>query len=150
MSLTLTSSAFNAGTAIPARYTCDDADVTPPLTIAGVPPGAKSLALIMDDPDAPAGTWDHWLLYNLPPDTAGLAEDLRALPQGARLGKNSWGRTAWGGPCPPRGSHRYFFRLYALDQNLSLPEGATKRQILAAIDGHVLAQAELMGTYTRR
>lgn len=150
--LSLTSPAFPAGGEIPRKYTCDGDDVSPPLEWGAPPPGTRSLALIMDDPDAPVGTWDHWLVYNLPADVRGLAEgvvvDSKTGAMG-RHGKNSWGNLGYGGPCPPGGQHRYFFRVYALDTMLDLATGANKAQLLAAMAGHVLAQGELMGTYRR-
>lgn len=150
--LSLTSPAFPAGGEIPRKYTCDGDDVSPPLEWGTPPPGTRSLALIMDDPDAPVGTWDHWLVYNLPADARGLPEGGVVDPKtGAmgRSGKNSWGNLGYGGPCPPSGQHRYFFRVYALDTMLDLAAGANKAQLLAAMAGHVLAQGELMGTYRR-
>jgi hypothetical protein len=116
------------------------------------PAGAASLALIVDDPDAPGGVWVHWVLYNIPAEARGLPEGVPAqdeLPDGSRHGVNSWGRRDYGGPCPPSGTHRYFFKLYALDTMLDLPAGATKEELLAAMQGHILGEAELMGTYTR-
>lgn len=150
--LALASPAFAAGGEIPRKYTCDGEDISPPLEWGAPPAGTRGLALIMDDPDAPAGTWDHWLLYNLPADARGLPEGVSpdaTRPDGGRHGKNSWGRLGYGGPCPPSGQHRYFFRLYALDIPLDLPAGANKAQLLAAMSGHILAQGELMGTYRR-
>ena len=151
--LTLTSAAFKAGEMIPRRYTADGMDVSPPLKWKNVPPGCKSLALIVDDPDAPAGTWVHWVLYNLPPSAAevpeGVAEQ-KSLVGGMKQGKNDFGRFGYGGPSPPPGkAHRYFFKLYALDTLLDLPPGVTKKQLLQAMEGRILAQAELMGTYQR-
>ena len=140
------------GEAIPARYTCDGEDVSPPLTWGEIPSGAKTLALIMDDPDAPVGTWDHWILYNIPVNLEGLPENYPAVgetPNGTRSGRNSWGRLGYGGPCPPSGTHRYFFRLYALDRKLDLAPGATSGQVRAAMSGSILAEAELYGTYRR-
>lgn len=148
MAFELTSPAFAAGQPIPTRYTCDGKDVSPPLRWSDPPPGTQSLALIMDDPDAPVGVWDHWLLFNLPPSIRDLPEKA-APPAGALDGKNSWGRTGYGGPCPPGGTHRYFFKLYALDTLLNLKAGAGKSELLKAMEGHILAQAELMGTYAR-
>ncbi|HRV07828.1 MAG TPA: YbhB/YbcL family Raf kinase inhibitor-like protein [Acidobacteriota bacterium] len=152
MSLYIKSSAFGHGEAIPARYTCDGEDVSPPLTWGEIPSGAKTLALIMDDPDAPVGTWDHWILYNIPVNLEGLPENYPAVgetPNGTRSGRNSWGRLGYGGPCPPSGTHRYFFRLYALDRKLDLAPGATSGQVRAAMSGSILAEAELYGTYRR-
>jgi Raf kinase inhibitor-like YbhB/YbcL family protein len=154
MTLTLTSSAFEAGGPIPPTYTCDGNDLSPPLAWFGLPPGTKSLALIVDDPDAPdpaapQRTWVHWVLYNIAPDAGGLEQGTRQLPKGSREGSNDWHRTGYGGPCPPIGRHRYFFKLYALDVVLSDLAKPNKGQLLHAIEGHVLAQAELVGTYHR-
>ncbi|TFG50031.1 MAG: YbhB/YbcL family Raf kinase inhibitor-like protein [Anaerolineales bacterium] len=144
--MSLTSPAFNNGEAIPTQYSCDGEDLSPDLDWFGIPQGTQSLALIMDDPDAPVGTWIHWVLYNIPADKPGLRTGIT----GAGLdGTNSWGSTGYGGPCPPGGTHRYFFKLYALDMMLDLNPGAKKQALLAALEGHILAQAELMGTYTR-
>ena len=144
----LTSSAFKHQAAIPQKYTCDGQDISPPLGWSNVPAGVQSFALIVDDPDAPVGVWDHWLLFNLPAETQALPEQA-AVPAGSQPGKNSWGKLNYGGPCPPGGTHRYFFKLYALDTTLSLKAGATKKQLLQAMQGHILAQAELIGTYSR-
>lgn len=152
MSFTLESSAFTAGALIPVKYTCDGDDISPPLSWSEPPAGTRSFALIMDDPDAPVGVWDHWLLYNIPAGVRGLPAGIPAVPEladGSRHGKNSWGRTDYGGPCPPSGEHRYFFKLYALDAPLDLASGANKQTLLQAMDGHVLAEAELMGVYER-
>lgn len=156
MTLELRSSAFPAEGAIPARFTCDADDLSPPLEWTGVPPGTRSLALIVDDPDAPdpkapKTVWVHWVLYNLPPESTGLAEGVsrESLPEGTREGKNDWKRTGYGGPCPPVGRHRYFHKLYALDAMLPDLREPTKRDVETAMSGHVLAQAELMGTYQR-
>ncbi len=152
MELSVQSSVIRQGR-IPPHYTCDGDDVSPPLSWSGIPEGTKSLALIADDPDAPRGTWVHWVLYNLPPDLSDLPEDVRRdreLPNGARQGTNDFQRIGYGGPCPPGGRHRYFFKLYALDTVLDLDPGATKEQLLRAMDGHVLAEAEVMGTYSRQ
>ncbi len=149
----LNSSAFSQGRAIPAKYTCDGKDVSPPLTWTETPPGTKSLALIADDPDAPMGTWVHWVIYNLPPATRQLPEEFPTdgpLPDGTIQGKTDFGRTGYGGPCPPSGTHRYFFHLFALDTVLSLPPASTAKQLKAAMQGHILAEAELMGTYRRK
>lgn len=143
--MTLTSPAFAQDEAIPLQFSCDGDDVSPELAWAGIPEGAASLVLIVDDPDAPVGTWDHWLLFDMPPD-------LEGLPQGGTAGtdgNNSWNRTGYGGPCPPGGTHRYFFKLYALDITLDLPAGTAKAALEAAMEGHILGQTELMGTYTR-
>ena len=149
----LTSSAFVAGESIPRKYTCDGDDVSPPLGWSDPPAGTQSLALVCDDPDAPVGTWIHWVLYDLPAETRGLPEAVPSdadLAGGGRSGENSWRRLGYGGPCPPSGTHRYFFKLYALDTTLDLSAGASKKQVLKAMEGHVLAQAELMGTYSRK
>ena len=150
----LTSPAFAHGGVIPAKYTCDGEDVSPELNWVGVPEQSRSLVLICDDPDAPIGTWVHWVLFNIPADLTGLPEGLPALERvldTAVHGVNDFGRLGYGGPCPPRGpAHRYFFRLYALDTKLSLPPGASKKQVLAAAEGHILAEGELMGRYQRR
>jgi Raf kinase inhibitor-like YbhB/YbcL family protein len=146
--LILTSPAFENGQPIPPRFTADGADVSPPLEISGIPEGTASLALIMDDPDAPMGTWVHWVVWNIPPGTRRIEEG--RLPAGAVQGRNSWGRNAYGGPAPPSGTHRYYFKLYALDSDFDLPAVTDKAALLAAMEGHVLGQAQLMGTYRRR
>jgi len=149
----VTSPAFSAGQPIPTKYTCDGADVSPPLKWEGVPDGTKSLALICDDPDAPAGTWVHWVLYDLPLTATELTEKIAAtdtLPNGAKQGLNDFKRTGYGGPCPPPGgAHRYFFKVYALDTATSLKPRASKADVLRAMQGHVLAEGELTGTYQR-
>lgn len=153
MAMTLTSAAFQHEGDIPSRQTCDGPDLSPPLSFDGIPVQAKSLVLVCDDPDAPGGVWDHWVLYNLSPGTPGLPEGLpdgMVYPDGSRSGKNSWGRFGYGGPCPPQGIHRYFFTLYALDALLDLPSSVTKKDILQAAKGHILASATLMGRYARR
>ncbi|MBS3104901.1 YbhB/YbcL family Raf kinase inhibitor-like protein [Candidatus Woesearchaeota archaeon] len=142
----LTSSAFTHNSAIPSEYTCDGNDLSPELMISDVPSNAKSLVLISDDPDAPVGTWDHWVVFNIPPLTASIPKGTE--PKGT-AGKNSWGRTGYGGPCPPSGTHRYFFKLYALDTTLNLPQGAAKKDLEKAMQGHIVAQAQLMGNYKR-
>ncbi|MFP5307764.1 MAG: YbhB/YbcL family Raf kinase inhibitor-like protein [Gammaproteobacteria bacterium] len=157
MALLLTSSAFEADGAIPVRYTCDGEDMSPPLQWSGVPPDTKSLVLIVDDPDAPdpkapKTTWVHWVLYNLPPDTRNLPEGVKTsqLPRGTDEGVNDFQRTAYGGPCPPIGEHRYFFKLYALDTTLEELKAPTKADVEAAMQGHVIEQAQLIGTYRRQ
>ena len=147
--MNLISSAFKAGELIPKQYTCDDSDLSPPLQWNNVPLNTKSFVLIVDDPDAPMGNWDHWLLFNISATTNVLKENISELPIGTKIGKNSWGNMAYGGPCPPSNIHRYFFKLYALDTTLSLESGATKDQIIQAAQGHILAQAELIGRYER-
>ena len=132
---------------IPARFTCDGANVNPELEITGVPAGAKSLVLIVDDPDAPAGTWNHWLLWNIDPTTSKIAEN--SVPAGAVSGKSDFGRTNYIGPSPPSGTHRYYFRLLALDASPALPAGSERAALESAIRGHVLMKAELMGRYRR-
>jgi len=147
MSITLTSTAFTEGGTIPKKYTCDDANFSPALAWSGVPEGTRSLALIADDPDAPVGTWVHWVLYDLP-------ADLTSLPEGAQglgtQGTNDFRRAGYGGPCPPKGpAHRYYFKLYALDTQLNLKPGASKADVEKAMKGHILAQGQLMGKYGR-
>jgi Raf kinase inhibitor-like YbhB/YbcL family protein len=152
MDIKITSSAFEDGGLIPAKYTCDGADVSPPLQWDAVPEGTKSIALICDDPDAPMGTWVHWVIFGLPADIRELAEDVppdKTLPNGARQGTSDFGRIGYGGPCPPSGTHRYFFKIYALDRELDLPAGARKRDLLKAMEGHIVGQGELIGKYKR-
>ncbi len=156
MTLSVTSTAFTAGGAIPKRNTCEGDDVSPPLAWTGSPAGTQSFVLIVDDPDAPDPaapklTWVHWVLYDIPSTAAGLAEAVKpsALPPGTRQGRNDWERTGYGGPCPPIGRHRYFHKLYALDAVLGDLGQATKAKLEAAMKGHVLAQAELVGTYQK-
>jgi Raf kinase inhibitor-like YbhB/YbcL family protein len=156
MSLSLTSSDFRAGGGIPAQHTCDGDEVSPSLSWSGAPSGTKSLALIVDDPDAPDPaapkmTWVHWVLYNIPPETSGLAGGIGegGLPGGTRAGLNDWKKTGYGGPCPPIGRHRYFHKLYALDVVLPDLGRPTKKQLEQAMQGHVLEQCELVGTYQR-
>ncbi len=153
MAFAITSAAFASGATIPPRYTCDGEDLSPPLAWQGAPEGTRAFALICDDPDAPAGTWIHWVIYNIPATEAGLAEGIpsqETLPNGARQGVNSWGRVGYNGPCPPRGTHRYFFTLYALNTLLQLGPGARRDDLLRALRGHILAETRLMGTYARR
>ena len=152
MALEITSSAFSEGKMIPTRYTCDGPDVSPDLAWSGVPDTAQSLALICDDPDAPMGTWVHWVLFNIPAGTSGLPAEIppdAVLENGGRHGTNDFGRLGYGGPCPPGGTHRYFFKLYALDTEPDLASGITKAQLLEAMEGHILAEAQLMGKYKR-
>ncbi len=146
--LELVSPAFTQGQPIPARYTADGEDVSPPLAISGAPVGTASFALICDDPDAPVGTWVHWVVWNLPAETARIEEG--KLPAGSAAGRNSWGRSGWGGPSPPSGTHRYFFKLFALDTTLELSPATDAKGLKRAMSGHVLGRAELMGTYSRR
>jgi len=156
MTMKLTSAMFNHETAIPSRFTCDGSNVSPPLAWANVPAGTKSLALVVTDPDAPdpkapKTTWVHWVVYDLPAGTQGLREAVPAkgLPPGTLEGSNDWGKTGYGGPCPPIGRHRYVHTLYALDIALSDLDRPTRAKLLAAMEGHVLATAELIGTYER-
>lgn len=154
MDMTLASSAFDHQGSIPKRYTCEGRDVSPPLAWSGVPAGAKSLVLIVDDPDAPDPaaprmTWVHWLLYNLPASSNGLAEGVQSLPAGTLDGLNDWKRTGYGGPCPPIGRHRYFHQLYALDVKLPDLEKPNKKTLEQAMQGHIIAQAQLVGTYQK-
>lgn len=155
MGLTLRSDAFTHQGSIPSRYTCEGEDISPPLQWSGAPPKARSLVLIVDDPDAPDPaaprmTWVHWLLYDLPIDSTGLPEAVKVLPAGTREGVNDWKRTGYGGPCPPIGRHRYYHKLYALDTMLGDLGKPTKAKLEAAMRGHVLEQAELMGTYEKK
>lgn len=156
MSLSLTSPAFKAGANIPAIHTCDGANVSPPLAWSGIPSNTKSLALIIDDPDAPdpaapQRTWVHWVVYDIPPDSTGFPQGARAqeLPKGVRAGSNDWHKSDYGGPCPPIGRHRYFHKLYALDTVLPDLGNPTKAQLEKAMEGHVIEHAELVGLYQR-
>jgi Raf kinase inhibitor-like YbhB/YbcL family protein len=154
MKLHLTATSFAEGQPIPSRHAFDNQNLSPALQWSGVPPAAKSLALICDDPDAPMGTWVHWVIYDLPPDATGLAEGVATSPEladGAKQGLNDYKRIGYGGPSPPPGKpHRYFFKLYALDTKLDLKPGLMKKELLKAMDGHVLAEGQLMGTYQRK
>jgi Raf kinase inhibitor-like YbhB/YbcL family protein len=156
MTLTLGSPAFDDAQPIPRRHTCEGENVSPALAWSGVPDQAQTLALLVEDPDAPdplapTRIFAHWLVYNIPPDATGLVEDAdtQGLPRGARAGKNDFGQPRWGGPCPPIGRHRYYFKLYALDSPLPTSKPLSRTALLDAIDGHVLAYAELMGTYQK-
>lgn len=147
---TITSPAFGAGEKIPMLHTCDGKDVSPPLTWMGAPDGTRAFAMIMDDPDAPGGMWVHWVIYNIPAETVSLPMGVPTdgtLQIGAMQGSNSWKRTGYGGPCPPSGSHRYFFKLYALSDYLDLAPGASKKEMVKAMEGKVLGQTELMGKF---
>jgi Raf kinase inhibitor-like YbhB/YbcL family protein len=155
MTMTIQSSAFGAGREIPVRYTGEGEDLSPPLTWSGVPTDTKSLALIVDDPDAPDPAapkmvWVHWVLFNIPPSVPGLSEGVKSLPSGTGQGLNDWKRIGYGGPLPPIGRHRYFHKLYALDVILELEGNPTKTELLRAMQGHILAQATLLGTYQAR
>jgi len=149
----LTSSAFAAGTEIPTQYTCKGEDISPPLEWSGTPDKVATYAIVMDDPDAPSGTWVHWLIWNFPPSDSSMSADtprLRNFDDGGRQGRNSFRKIGYNGPCPPPGqTHSYFFRIYALDQKLDLPAGADRVQLDAAMKGHILAQSEYMGTFHR-
>ena len=152
MGFKLTSTAFKEGQPIPRQHTCDGVDVSPALEWSGAPPSAKTFALICDDPDAPSGTWVHWVLYNLPGDRIGLVENVpttEKVPGDGLQGTNDFQKIGYGGPCPPSGTHHYFFKLYALDGELSLKGGATKAEVLKAMEGQIVAQTQLMGTYRR-
>ena len=149
----LTSTAFQHNSPIPAEYTCDGRNISPPLKWGSVPEGVRSLALICEDPDAPSGTWTHWVIYNIPAEVGGLEAGVsttETLASGASQGVNDFRQVGYGGPCPPSGRHRYFFRLYALDAELKLKPGARKQEVVRAMEGHVLATGELMGTYSRK
>ncbi len=152
VNMELKSKAFQDGGMIPKKYTCDGMDISPPLEWDAVPEGTKSLAIICDDPDAPMGTWVHWVYYNIPASVKGIPEHVATSanpPTGGTQGTNDFRKLGYGGPCPPGGTHRYFFKLYALDSVLSLNPGATKRQLLDSMEGHVLAETQLMGRYRR-
>ena len=153
MAFQIESPAFQENSEIPGKYACDGEDLSPPLAWREVPQGTKSFALIADDPDAPVGTWVHWVIYNLPPEAQELAEGLpktEKFPEGSEQGVNDFRRVGYDGPCPPPGpAHRYFFKLYALDAVLQLPPQAEKSEVLTAAQGHILAQAELVGRYQR-
>ena len=151
----LSSTAFAPGSEMPRKYTCEGEDLSPPLSWSGAPDRTRSLALIVDDPDAPdpaapKTTWVHWVLFDIPPGAAAIPEGGKPLPDGTRDGSNDWHRTGYGGPCPPMGRHRYFFKLYALDTLLPDLHEPTKTDLERAMQGHVLAQAQLVGTYQKR
>jgi Raf kinase inhibitor-like YbhB/YbcL family protein len=157
MSLAIRSTAFAEGAEIPSRFTCEGEDVSPALAWSSLPAGARSLALVVDDPDAPdpkapKRVWVHWVLYDMPPDAVGLPEAApkHALPSGTREGLNDWNRTGYAGPCPPVGRHRYYFKLYALDAALGDLGTPTKAKLLEAMKGHVLGEAQVMGTYEKK
>jgi len=152
IALSLSSSAFEEGGELPGKYSCDEQNVSPPLRWNGTPAGTGSFALIMDDPDAPGRAFTHWVLFNLPPDVLELAEDIpkkRELESGVLQGKNSMGKAGYFGPCPPGGTHHYRFTIYALDKPLDLAAGVSKERVLEAMEGHILAEAHLIGTYQR-
>jgi len=153
VSINLTSSAFESGEMIPTKYTCDGRDVSPPLSWSGIPDSAESIALIADDPDAPGKTWVHWVLFNLPADVTSLEENVSkeaTLENGAVQGITDFGRHGYGGPCPPGGTHRYFFKIYALDTALDIDSNVSKSDVVNAMDGHILAKGKLMGKYQRQ
>jgi Raf kinase inhibitor-like YbhB/YbcL family protein len=150
--LELTSDAFNDGDPIPLKFSCDGDDISPQLAWSGVPEETLSFALIVDDPDAPVGTWVHWVLYNIPAETRSLQSAVKSqsdLPSGTQVGENDWGEISYGGPCPPSGTHRYFFKLFALDTILDLENGVTSNALQEVLTGHVIVRTELMGTYAR-
>jgi len=152
MDIKIKSPAFVPGGKIPGKYTCDGMDISPPLAWTSGPEGTKTFALICDDPDAPMGTWVHWVLFNLPADIIELRENVppeRELESGAKQGMNDFRKIGYGGPCPPGGTHRYYFKLYALDTEINLEAGATKSELLKAVEGHILAEGQLMGKYER-
>lgn len=153
MEIKLTSSAFEDGAMIPAKYTCDGQDISPPLQFDNIPQATRSIALISDDPDAPMGTWVHWVVFNIPPETRELSENFpsdETLPDGTRQGLTDFGKTGYGGPCPPSGTHRYFFKIYALDTIIDVVPIADKKKLLKAMEGHILGQGQLMGKYKRQ
>ena len=147
MPFQISSDAFKNGAMIPTKFSCHGSDVSPVLSWSDAPKATKSFVLIMDDPDAPMGVWVHWILFNIPANITKLEENISQLPTGAVIGSNSWHRQSYNGPCPPSGTHRYFFKLYALDSILNLPAGSNKEAVEKAMHGHVLAIAELMGKY---
>lgn len=147
MPLSLKSLVFANNARIPGKYTCDGEDINPPLEIGGVPETTKSLVLLVDDPDAPAGTWVHWAVWNIAPTTQKIGE--KSVPAGATEGVTSFGKPGYGGPCPPSGSHRYFFKLFALDSELNLPTSADAKALQKAMEGHILDKTELLGLYSR-
>lgn len=153
MEIVFYSPSFDKSGWIPTNFTCDGSDISPKLVWSHLPAETKSIAIINDDPDAPMGTWVHWLIYNIPSTISQLDEGQprkEILPNNALQGRNSWGKIGYGGPCPPSGTHRYFFRLYALDQKLSIMPGASKEELLKAMEGHILGQAEFYGKYSRK
>jgi len=152
MAITITSAAFTEGGMIPREYTCDGKDISPPLAWTGAPEGTRSLAIICDDPDAPMGTWVHWVLFNVPATADELPQGIppdRILENGARHGINDFGKLGYGGPCPPGGTHRYYFKVYALDTDLTQDPGIAKAELLKSMEGHILAEGQLMGRYKR-
>lgn len=153
MEIKLKSTAFGEDGMIPKKYTCEGLDVSPPFSWTAVPAGTKSLAFTCDDPDAPGGTWVHWVLFNLPANIQELPENIpqqKMLANGAKQGMNDFRNVGYGGPCPPTGTHRYYFRLHALDTKIDLEAGIKKKQLMEAMEGHILAEGQLMGKYKRR
>ena len=149
----ITSSAFDEGGMIPGKYTCEGVNISPPLKWSSVPDGTKAFAIICDDPDAPMGTWVHWVIYNIPAGIHELSEDVPAtetLPNGAKQGRNDFRKTGYGGPCPPGGTHRYYFKVYALSEELNIKSGITKSELLKAMEGYILEEGHLMGRYKRQ
>lgn len=152
MAITITSTAFTEGSMIPQDYTCDGEDISPPLEWSGLPDSTKSLALICDDPDAPMGTWVHWVLFNIPSHIQGLPVHIppeKIIQNGAKHGINDFRKFGYGGPCPPGGIHRYYFKLYALDKEINAEPGITKEKLLKIMEGHILAEGQLMAKYSR-
>ncbi len=152
MTIEVTSSAFKEGEAIPAKYTCDGENISPPLSWSGIPEKTKSIALIADDPDAPGKTWVHWVLFNLPPDTTSLEENIpgdKELKNGSKQGVTDFGDHGYGGPCPPGGTHRYNFKIYALDEVIEHSSNIKKQDLIDTMDGHILEEGQLMGKYSR-
>ena len=152
MTIHLTSSAFNQKGDIPVKYTCDGVNISPPLSWSGAPSGTKSYALLVEDPDAPSKTWIHWVVFNIPASQTSLNEHFPAIKEmsdGIRQGTNDFRNIGYGGPCPPNGTHHYYFKIYALDNLLKLPAGSTKKELEQAMKNHILAEGELMGTYSR-
>lgn len=153
MALSVNSTAFQENQPIPSKYTCDGQNISPPIRWGSAPEGTRSFALIAEDPDAPSGTFVHWVIYNIPANENSLPEGTpgdKALQSGAQQGTNDFHKIGYGGPCPPSGTHRYFFKLYALDTKLALYEGATRQDLEKAMQGHILAEGQLMGTYQKR
>lgn len=152
MDIHITSPVFEDGGIIPKKYTCDDLDMSPPIEWSNVPEGTKTISIVCDDPDAPMKTWIHWIIFNIPGDVTGLPENVppeKELENGAKQGMNDFHKVGYGGPCPPSGTHRYFFKIYALDITLDLPAGVSKSHLMIAMEGHVISESHLMGTYTR-
>lgn len=146
--MTVTSTAFQNNALIPSKYTCDGKNYNPPLTFSQVPSNAQSLVLIIEDPDAPSKVFTHWVVYNMPSSTLQILEN--QVPQNSSQGKTDFGNIGYGGPCPPSGTHRYFFKLYALDTTFNLPEGITKEKVEEAVNGHIIESAEIVGLYKRQ